>query len=417
MNIARDKYLRDLINRMNNGMIKVVTGIRRSGKSYLLFKLFYEYLLSQGVLESHIIKIELDQRKNRIYRDPDVILDYIETLIEDDKQYYILLDEVQMLNDFEEVLNSLLHISNVDIYVTGSNSKFLSKDVITEFRGRGDEIHVFPLTFKEFMQVYDGDMYRGFADYIVYGGLPLISTMKTETQKVNYLTNLFNETYLKDIIERNHIEKTQELEDLINVLASAIGSLTNPPKIQATFKSSIGSAISINTIRQYIECLEDAFIISKAQRYNIKGRKYIGTPLKYYFEDIGLRNARLGFRQVEETHLMENIIYNELRYRGYSVDVGVVEKREMSENGKQIRKALEIDFVANLGSQRYYIQSALSMPTPEKQIQEKTSLINVADSFKKIIIVKDIVNVKRDENGIVTMSIYDFLLKENSLDL
>ena len=417
MNIARDKYLRDLINRMNNGMIKVVTGIRRSGKSYLLFKLFYEYLLSQGVLESHIIKIELDQRKNRIYRDPDVILDYIETLIEDDKQYYILLDEVQMLNDFEEVLNSLLHISNVDIYVTGSNSKFLSKDVITEFRGRGDEIHVFPLTFKEFMQVYDGDMYRGFADYIVYGGLPLISTMKTETQKVNYLTNLFNETYLKDIIERNHIEKTQKLEDLINVLASAIGSLTNPPKIQATFKSSIGSAISINTIRQYIEYLEDAFIISKAQRYNVKGRKYIGTPLKYYFEDIGLRNARLGFRQVEETHLMENIIYNELRYRGYSVDVGVVEKREMSENGKQIRKALEIDFVANLGSQRYYIQSALSMPTPEKQIQEKTSLINVADSFKKIIIVKDIVNVKRDENGIVTMSIYDFLLKENSLDL
>lgn len=417
MNIARDKYLRDLINRMNNGMIKVVTGIRRSGKSYLLFKLFYEYLLSQGVLESHIIKIELDQRKNRIYRDPDVILDYIETLIEDDKQYYILLDEVQMLNDLEEVLNSLLHISNVDIYVTGSNSKFLSKDVITEFRGRGDEIHVFPLTFKEFMQVYDGDMYRGFADYIVYGGLPLISTMKTETQKVNYLTNLFNETYLKDIIERNHIEKTQELENLINVLASAIGSLTNPPKIQATFKSSIGSAISINTIRQYIEYLEDAFIISKAQRYNVKGRKYIGTPLKYYFEDIGLRNARLGFRQVEETHLMENIIYNELRYRGYSVDVGVVEKREMSENGKQIRKALEIDFVANLGSQRYYIQSALSMPTPEKQIQEKTSLINVADSFKKIIIVKDIVNVKRDENGIVTMSIYDFLLKENSLDL
>lgn len=417
VNIARDKYLRDLINRMNNGMIKVVTGIRRSGKSYLLFKLFYEYLLSQGVLESHIIKIELDQRKNRIYRDPDIILDYIETLIEDDKQYYILLDEVQMLNDFEEVLNSLLHISNVDIYVTGSNSKFLSKDVITEFRGRGDEIHVFPLTFKEFMQVYDGDMYRGFADYIVYGGLPLISTMKTETQKVNYLTNLFNETYLKDIIERNHIEKTQELENLINVLASAIGSLTNPPKIQATFKSSIGSAISINTIRQYIEYLEDAFIISKAQRYNVKGRKYIGTPLKYYFEDIGLRNARLGFRQVEETHLMENIIYNELRYRGYSVDVGVVEKREMSENGKQIRKALEIDFVANLGSQRYYIQSALSMPTPEKQIQEKTPLINVADSFKKIIIVKDIVNVKRDEMGIVTMSIYDFLLKENSLDL
>lgn len=417
MNIARDKYLKDLIDRMNNGMIKVVTGIRRSGKSYLLFKLFYEYLLSQGVLESHIIKIELDQRKNRIYRDPDVILDHIETLIKDDKQYYILLDEVQMLNDFEEVLNSLLHISNVDIYVTGSNSKFLSKDVITEFRGRGDEIHVFPLTFKEFMQVYDGDMYHGFADYIVYGGLPLTVTMKTETQKVNYLTNLFNETYLKDIIERHHIEKTQELEDLINVLASAIGSLTNPPKIQATFKSSLGSAISINTIRQYIEYLEDAFIISKAQRYNVKGRKYIGTPLKYYFEDVGLRNARLGFRQVEETHLMENIIYNELRYRGFNVDVGVVEKRETREDGKKIRKVLEIDFIANLGSQRYYIQSAFSMPTPEKQVQEKAPLLNVGDSFKKIIIVKDIVNVTRDENGIVTMNIYDFLLNEDSLNI
>ncbi len=417
MNIARDKYLKDLINRMNNGMIKVVTGIRRSGKSYLLFKLFYEYLLSQGVLDSHIIKIELDQRKNRIYRDPDVILDHIESLIKDDKQYYILLDEVQMLDDFEEVLNSLLHIPNADIYVTGSNSKFLSKDVITQFRGRGDEIRVFPLTFKEFIQVYDGDIYHGFADYIVYGGLPLVLTMKTETQKVNYLTNLFNETYLKDIIERHHIEKTQELEDLINVLASAVGSLTNPPKIQTTFKSLISSSISINTIRQYIEYLEDAFIISKAQRYNVKGRKYIGTPLKYYFEDVGLRNARLGFRQVEETHLMENIIYNELRYRGYIVDVGAVEKREADEDGKQIRKTLEIDFIANLGSQRYYIQSAFSMPTPEKQAQEKASLINVGDSFKKIIIVKDIVNVTRDENGIVTMNIYDFLLNEDSLNL
>lgn len=417
MNITRDKYLNDLIDRMNNGMIKVITGIRRVGKSYLLFKLFYEYLLNQGVLKSHIIRIELDERKNRAYRDPDVILDYIEGLIQDGEQYYILLDEVQMLHDFEEVLNSLLHIANADIYVTGSNSRFLSKDVITELRGRGDEIHVYPLTFKEFMQVYDGDLYRGFADYIVYGGLPLVATMKTETQKVNYLTNLFKETYLKDIIERHHIEKSQELEDLTNVLASAIGSLTNPPKIQATFKSSIQSTISINTIRQYIEYLEDAFVISKAHRYNVKGRKYIGTPLKYYYEDVGLRNARLGFRQVEQTHLMENVIYNELRYRGYSVDVGVVEKRETNEEGKFIRKSLEIDFIANLGSQRYYIQSAFSMPTLEKQIQEKASLINVADSFKKIVIVKDIVNVTRDENGITTMSIYDFLLKENSLDL
>ncbi len=368
-------------------------------------------------MNSHIIEIELDQRKNKKYRDPDIMLDYIESMIEDDGQYYILLDEVQMLNDFEEVLNSLLHIRNVDIYVTGSNSKFLSKDVITEFRGRGDEIHIYPLTFKEFMQVYEGDVYHGWADYVVYGGLPLTVTMKTETQKINYLTNLFNETYLKDIIERHHIEKTQELEDLINILASAIGSLTNPSKIEATFKSVLQSNVSLNTIRQYIEYLEDAFIISKAYRYNIKGRKYIGTPLKYYFEDVGLRNARLGFRQIEETHLMENVIYNELRSRGYAVDVGVVEKRVVQDDSKFIRKNLEIDFIANLGSRRYYIQSAFSMPTLEKKEQEKASLIDVKDSFKKIIIVKDVVNVTRDEDGITTMSIYDFLLKENSLEL
>ena len=417
MDIKRDKYLNDLINRMHNGMIKVVTGIRRCGKSYLLFNIFKNYLLDHGVAASHIITIELDQRKNKKYRDPDTILDYIEFLIEDDEQYYIMIDEVQMLQEFEEVLNSLLHIRNADIYVTGSNSKFLSKDVITEFRGRGDEIHIYPLTFKEFMEAYDGDMYRGWAEYVVYGGLPLTVTMKTEEQKISYLTNLFKETYLKDIIERHHIEKTQELEDLVNILASAIGSLTNPPKIEATFKSAIQSTISLNTIRQYIEHLEDAFIINKANRYNVKGRKYIGTPLKYYFEDVGLRNARLGFRQVEETHLMENIIYNELRSRGYTVDVGVVEKRGTDENGKEYKNQLEIDFVANLGSKRYYIQSAFSMPTEEKRIQEKASLVNVNDSFKKIIVVKDVVNVTRDEDGITTMSIYDFLLKENSLEL
>ena len=417
MDIKRDKYLNDLINRMHNGMIKVVTGIRRCGKSYLLFNIFKNYLLEHGVAASHIITIELDQRKNKKYRDPDTILDYIESLIEDDEQYYIMLDEVQMLQEFEEVLNSLLHIRNADIYVTGSNSKFLSKDVITEFRGRGDEIHIYPLTFKEFMEAYDGDMYRGWAEYVVYGGLPLTVTMKTEEQKISYLTNLFKETYLKDIIERHHIEKTQELEDLVNILASVIGSLTNPPKIEATFKSAIQSTISLNTIRQYIEHLEDAFIINKANRYNVKGRKYIGTPLKYYFEDVGLRNARLGFRQVEETHLMENIIYNELRSRGYTVDVGVVEKRGTDENGKEYKNQLEIDFVANLGSKRYYIQSAFSMPTEEKRIQEKASLVNVNDSFKKIIVVKDVVNVTRDEDGITTMSIYDFLLKENSLEL
>lgn len=417
MDIKRDKYLNDLINRMHNGMIKVVTGIRRCGKSYLLFNIFKNYLLEQGVPASHIIMIELDQRKNKKYRDPDVILDYIESLIEEDGQYYIMLDEVQMLQEFEEVLNSLLHIRNADVYVTGSNSKFLSKDEITEFRGRGDEIHIYPLTFKEFMEAYDGDMYHGWAEYVVYGGLPLTVTMKTEEQKISYLTNLFKETYLRDIIERYHIEKIQELEDLINILASSIGSLTNPPKLEATFKSVIQSTISLNTIRQYIEYLEDAFIINKANRYNVKGRKYIGTPLKYYFEDVGLRNARLGFRQVEETHLMENVIYNELRSRGYSVDVGMVEKRGVNKDGKEYRSQLEIDFVANLGSKRYYIQSAFSMPTEEKRIQEKASLVNINDSFKKIIVVKDIVNVTRDEDGITTMSIYDFLLKENSLEL
>lgn len=417
MDIKRDKYLSDLVNRMNNGMIKVVTGIRRCGKSYLIFTIFKNYLKEQGVDEAHIVTIELDQRKDKKYRDPDIILEYIESRITDDEKYYILLDEVQLLKDFEEVLNSLLHIKNIDIYVTGSNSKFLSKDVITEFRGRGDEIHIFPLTFKEFMQAYDGDIYWGWAEYVVYGGLPLTVTMKTEEQKIKYLTNLFEETYLKDIIERHHIEKTQELEDLVNVLASAIGSLTNVPKIEATFRSVIQSNISSNTIRQYIEYLEDAFVINKANRYNVKGRKYIGTPNKYYFEDVGLRNARLGFRQVEETHIMENIIYNELRSRGYSVDVGVVEKRGKNKDGKEERTYLEIDFIANLGSKRYYIQSAFSMPTEEKRDQEKSSLINVGDSYKKIIIVKDVVNVTRDEEGITTMSIYDFLLKENSLEL
>lgn len=322
-----------------------------------------------------------------------------------------------MLNEFEEVLNSLLHIKNADIYVTGSNSKFLSKDVITEFRGRGDEIHIYPLTFKEFMQFYEGDMYHGWAEYTIYGGLPLTVTMNTEEQKINYLTKLFDETYLKDIIDRHHIEKSGELEDLVNVLASAIGSLTNVPKIESTFKSVIQSNISANTIRQYIEYLEDAFIINKSNRYNVKGRKYIGTPVKYYFEDVGLRNAILDFRQIEETHIMENIIYNELRSRGYSVDIGIVEKRGVNKEGKAERQQLEIDFVANLGSKRYYIQSAFSMPTEEKQIHEKASLINVNDSFKKIIIVKDIVNVTRDEVGITTMSVYDFLLKDNSLEL
>ena len=305
----------------------------------------------------------------------------------------------------------------MDIYVTGRNSKFLSKDIITEFRGRGDEVHIFPLSFQEFMQVYENDIYHGWTDYITYGGLPLVATMKTEQQKIRYLTNLFSETYLKDIIERNHIEKTQELEDLINILASSIGSLTNPTKIQATYQSVLHSSLSNNTIKQYIEYLEEAFIISSAHRYDVKGRKYIGTPLKYYFEDIGLRNARLGFRQNEETHLMENVIYNELRSRGYSVDVGVVDVRNRTSSGKHERRKLEIDFVANLGSKRYYIQSAFSIPTQEKREQERASLVGVKDSFKKIILVKDVVNVSQDEEGIMTMSVYDFLMNEDSLYL
>ena len=416
MEIKRDQYLNALINRMHNGMIKVITGIRRAGKSYILFNIFQNYLLSIGVNPSQIITIEFDRYENRKYRNADFVLEYIHSCLRKGEQYYLLMDEVQLLPDFEEVLNSLLHYQNLDVYVTGSNSKFLSKDIITQFRGRGDEIHVWPLTFKEFMQVYDGDVYNGWAEYVVYGGLPLTVSMKTEEQKVQYLTNLFKETYLKDIIERYHIDKVQEMDDLLNILASSIGSLTNPPRIEATFKSLIHSNISMNTIRQYIEYLEDAFIINKAYRYNVKGRKYIGTPLKYYFEDVGLRNARLGFRQVEQTHLMENIIYNELKSRGYSVDVGVVEKREVDSNGKEKKKQLEIDFIANLGSKRYYIQSAYSMPTEEKRIQEKASLISVKDSFKKIILVKDVIKVSRDEDGIMMMNIYDFLLNKDSLD-
>lgn len=402
---------------MHNGMIKVITGIRRSGKSYLLFTIFKNYLKSEGVAEDHMIAIELDMLENKKYRDSYVILDYIKGKITDDGDYYIFLDEVQLLEEFEGVLNSLLHIRNADIYVTGSNSKFLSKDIITEFRGRGDEIHVYPVSFREYMEVFEGDKYEGWSSYVNYGGLPLTITMNTDEQRKEYLTKLFEETYIKDIIERHHIEKVQEMNDLINVLASGIGSLTNASKIEATFKSVIGSDISHNTIRAYIEYLKDAFIVSEANRFDVKGRKYIGTPLKYYFEDVGLRNARLGFRQAEETHLMENIIYNELRVRGCRVDVGVVIKRSRTEEGVQEKKQLEIDFVANMGSKRYYIQSAFSLPNDEKRMQEKASLINVHDSFKKIIIVKDVIKPWHDDDGILTMSIYDFLLNEHSLDI
>ena len=417
MEIKRDIYLQKLINRMHNGMIKVITGIRRVGKSYLLFTLFRNYLKSQGVAADHIIAIELDTLENERYRNPYTLLEYVKSQMIDDGEYYIFLDEVQLLPSFESVLNSFLYMQNVDVYVTGSNSKFLSKDVITEFRGRGDEVHVYPVSFREYMDVFDGDKYEGWSSYVTFGGLPLTVTMATDEQRMAYLTGLFEETYIKDIIERNHIEKVQEINDLINILASGIGSLTNASKIEATFRSVIHSDISLNTIRTYIDHLKDAFIVNEVNRYDVKGRKYIGTPLKYYFEDVGLRNARLGFRQVEETHLMENIIYNELRVRGYRVDVGVVVKRSRTAEGVQEKKQLEIDFVANMGSKRYYIQSAFSLPEAEKRAQEKASLINVNDSFKKIIIVKDVVKPLYDDDGILTMSIFDFLLNENSLEL
>ncbi len=416
MEIKRDKYLEDLKDRMHNGMIKVVTGIRRSGKSYLVFTIFKKYLINEGVNEDHIIEMEFDKIENAKYRDPYTLLDFVKEQIKDKEDYYVLLDEVQMLEDFEEVLNSLLHIKNLDIYVTGSNSRFLSSDVLTEFRGRGDEVHVYPLTFQEAMQNYKGDIYHGWAEYVTYGGLPLVWGMRTDQQKIKYLTDLFEKTYISDIIDRNGIEKTEELESLLNVLASAIGSLTNPTKIEATFKSVLKSKISRNTIVQYIEYLKDAFIINEANRYDVKGRKYIGTPLKYYYEDLGLRNARLGFRQMEETHLMENAVYNELLSRGYAVDVGVVETRKRNQEGKQEKRKLEIDFVANMGSRRYYIQSAFQIPDQEKERQEKESLNNVDDSFKKIVLVKDVVKISRDEKGIVTMSIYDFLIDKDSLE-
>ncbi len=417
MIIKRNEYIQILNSKRGNGLIKVITGLRRVGKSYLLFKLFKDELIKNGIDEKHIIEIDLESRLNKDLRDPDAIIEYVKAITDKNKkQHYLLIDEVQKLSEFEDVLNTFLHFENLDVYVTGSNSKFLSKDIITEFRGRGDEIHVFPLSFKEYMSAYEEDVYQGWADYYTYGGLPYVLSLKTDKEKTAYLENLFDETYLVDIIERNGVEKTQELEDLLNVLASSISSLTNPLKIQKTFKSELNSNISDNTIRQYIEYMEEAFLISKAQRYDVKGRKYIGTPLKYYFEDVGLRNARIGFRQTEENHIMENIIYNELRLRGFKVDVGMVKSRAMK-NGVQENKQLEVDFVANQGSKRFYIQSAFQMSTDEKREQERASFKNIHDSFKKIFIVRDVVNVQRDDDGFVTMSIFDFLLDKNSMEL
>lgn len=417
MEIRRDIYLNKLISKKHNGLIKVVTGMRRCGKSYLLFNLFKEYLVNEGVNENHIIEIAFDSFENRKYRDPEVLFPYLMEKIADNEMYYVLLDEVQMLDDFESVLNSLGRKKNVDVYVTGSNAKFLSKDIITEFRGRGDEVHMYPLTYSEFMSVYDGDKQEGWRDYVLFGGIPLVLGFETADQKSDFLKSLFEETYISDITGRNNIRNKAELEELLNILSSAIGSLTNPSKLSATFKSVKNKTISKDTIIKYIDYLKDSFLIDSAIRYDIKGKKYINTPSKYYFTDLGLRNARLNFRQVEETHAMENIIFNELKVRGYNVDVGVVVMNEVDKNGKKIRKQLEVDFVCNKGSKRFYIQSAYALPDKEKMEQEQRSLVNTGDGFKKIIITKDAVAPLYNDEGILVMSVYDFLLNPDSMEI
>ena len=410
--IERNLYLNKIINRRENGLIKIITGIRRCGKSYLLDPLFKNYLLADGVKEDHIIKLELDRVENEKYRDSKALNEYIRSLIKDKDMYYVILDEIQLVKGFEFVLNGLLYEKNIDVYVTGSNSKFLSSDIITEFRGRGDQIKVNPLSFAEFLSAFNGDKYEAWNEYVTYGGMPLILSKKNDEEKSQYLKELFEQTYIKDIVERNNIQRIDILDSLINMLASSVGSLTNPQKIFDTFKSKGEKELSLNTINSYIADIEDSFIVNKSTRYDIKGKKYIQTPQKYYFSDIGLRNARLNFRQQEENHLMENIIYNELLIRGYNVDVGVVEVRE---EGK--RKQLEVDFVCNLGNKRYYIQSALNLDTKEKTIQESRSLNNIGDSFKKIIVVKDNIKLWRTDDGIVIMGIQEFLLNKDSLDL
>ena len=410
--IKRDIYLNRLISRKENGLIKIVTGIRRCGKSYLLNELFVNYLKESGVKEDHIIRLALDKEKNKKYHDSGLLNDYILSNIKDNAMHYVILDEVQLVEGFEFVLNGLLYEKNIDVYVTGSNSKFLSSDIITEFRGRGDQVRVFPLSFDEFLSAYDGDKYEAWEEYITYGGLPLILSKKTDEEKSQYLKDEFERTYIKDIIDRNNIQRIDILDSIINMLASSVGSLTNPQKIYDTFKSNGEKELSLNTINSYMKYIEDSFIINKSDRYDVKGKKYINTPQKYYFSDIGLRNARLNFRQQEENHLMENIIYNELLIRGFNVDVGVVEIRE----GNQ-RKQLEVDFVCNLGNKRYYIQSALNLDTREKTIQEERPLMNINDNFKKIIIVKSDMKHWITEEGILVIGIQEFLLNKNSLDL
>lgn len=409
MEIKRDFYLNKLIQHKKNGMVKIITGIRRCGKSYLLFKLFRDYLLESGINKDHIISIALDDFGNRKLQNPDELYNYVKSQIVDNEDYYILLDEIQLVPEFESVINGFMHIPNADIYVTGSNSKFLSSDIITEFRGRGDEIRVYPLNFSEFYSVYGGDFDKAWIMYCNYGGMPLCLSMETVADKAKYLTSLFDTTYLADILNRNNLRGNAEMNELTDVLASSIGSLTNPLKLSNTFASAKNVKLSANTISSYLNYLQDAFLIERAVRYDIKGKKYINTPAKYYFVDLGLRNARLSFRQQEYTHIMENVIYNELRLRGYSVDVGVVENVE-KENGVFVRKKLEVDFVVNLGNRRYYIQSAYSIPSEEKMKQEQLSLLSINDAFRKIIIVNQPIMSGYNEQGILILSLQDFLM-------
>ena len=416
MEIKRNSYLEQLKIRKDNGMIKIITGIRRCGKSYLLFVLYKKYLLESGVDNDHIIEIALDGIENEELREPKKCYQYIKDSMKDEQKYYLLLDEVQFMPRFEEVLNSLLRISNIDVYVTGSNSKFLSSDIVTEFRGRGDEVRIYPLSFAEFYAAFDGDYDDAWEEYMVYGGLPQVAQFSTERQKAEYLKNIFSNVYIKDVVERNRIQNVDEIGTLVDILASAIGSPTNPTKISNTFKSERGINYSNKTISNHIDYLAEAFLISKAERYDIKGRKYVGANLKYYFSDIGLRNARLNFRQQEPTHIMENIVYNELLIRGYNVDVGVVDVLKKNSEGKRVHKQLEVDFVVNQGSQRYYIQVAYDMTSEEKQAQEFNSFRNIPDSFKKIIIVNGSKKPWRNDEGFVIMGMKYFLLNIDSLE-
>lgn len=417
MEIKRDLYLNRIIESRHNGLIKIITGVRRAGKSYLLFKIFSDWLIESGIDSNHIIKIDLEDRRNKNLRNPDNLLEYIDSKISDEKMHYILIDEVQLVNEFEDVLNSYLKISNVDIYVTGSNARFLSKDVITTFRGRGEEIKIYPLSFREFISVSDKNLELALDEYMTFGGLPQVVEYQSIERKIEYLKAQFTQTYIKDIKERYKIKNDEELEILIDILSSSVGSLTNPSKLANTFSTEKREKLSDKTIKNYLDYLCDSFLVEKAQRYDVKGKKYIDTPSKYYFVDTGLRNARLNFRQLDKGHILENVIFNELLIRGFNVDVGVVPVVKRDEEGKQKRITYEIDFVCNKGNQKYYIQSAYRMETDDKVIQEENSLRNVNDSFKKIIVVGFPCLLQRDNNGITIISIFDFLLKENSLEL